>query len=169
MNGGPIALKVFTMKTIARSTADAESTALAGCATDVLFCREFLREIGIYDCDGENEYDSKTYNPNAGSSVQHPASLIKCDNDATIKLAKRRTTTDKSKHLCVRQAFLHQVSEEDKCVRYEYVHSTKNLADLGTKLLGRIVFERLRSAVYGDHEVVVEDGGKIPKPYKDGR
>jgi hypothetical protein len=101
--------------------------------------------------------------------VQHPPSLIKCDNEATIKLAKRRTTTDQSKHLCVRQAFLHQVSEENKYVHYEYVNSTKNLADLGTKLLGRIVFERLRNAVYGDHEVVVEDGGKIPMPDGNGR
>ena len=41
-----------------------------------------------------------------------------------------------------------------------HVASNKNLADLGTKLLGRIMFTRLRDAIYGDHEVEVDDGEK---------
>lgn len=158
LNGGPVASKVFTMKTIARSTADAESAALAACVTDMLFCREFLREIGTYNGKSGFDYDSNEYNPDGMSLVQRPPSVIKCDNSATIKLAKRRTTTDQSKHLCVRQAFLHQVSETNKHVRYEHVASTKNLADLGTKLLGRVMFTRIREAVYGDQDVVINDG-----------
>lgn len=160
LNGGPVACKVFTMKTIARSTADAESAALASCATDILFCAEFLREIGIYEGNGEGEYDSKVYNADGMSLVCHRPSLIYCDNNATIKLAKRRTTTDQSKHFCVRHAFLHQVSEDNKHVRFEHVQSSKNLADLGTKLLGRLIFTRLRDAIYGDCDVTVHDGIK---------
>lgn len=76
------------MKTIARSTADAESAALAACVADALFCREFLSEIGIYRRDG-GEYDTKTYDPYDDTQVDHPPTVIYCDNQATIKMAAR--------------------------------------------------------------------------------
>lgn len=154
MNGGYISGRVFTMKTIARSTADAESAALAACVSDVLFCREFLSELGIYRRTG-CEYDTKGFDPYKDTQVEHPPTVIYCDNQATIKLAKRRTTTDQSKHLCVRQAFLHHASEETAKVTYRHVESTKNRADLGTKLLDRVTFERLRNAVYDDADVAL--------------
>ena len=61
--------------------------------------------------------------------------------------------TEESKHLAMRQAYLHYRSEETNEIRFEYVPSRDNLPDIGTKLLGAQTFVPIRNAIYGNQIV----------------
>jgi hypothetical protein len=80
--------------------------------------------------------------------VAHMATTIFCDNQATVLLVKRRSISEESKHIAVRQAFLHYLSEESHAIKIVWVPTRQNLADIGTKALAAPIFNTLRHAIY---------------------
>jgi Reverse transcriptase (RNA-dependent DNA polymerase) len=106
---------------IATSTAEAEYIALAHCAREVLFLRQFLKELG------------------------HPqqATVIREDNQACIKIAENPAHHARTKHIDVRYHFIRERIELEQ-ITLEYVESKENIADIFTKGLERDIYHRHR-------------------------
>ena len=150
LNGGLTNVSSRRMHRVAKSTCDAEANALATAAADTIFQRALLHDIGIYA--GRPDPTAPGYNPDVEPPT-HRASRIYCDNQATVMLVKRRSISEDSKHIAVRQAFLHYHSEETKDIEIVWVPTKQNLADIGTKALAAPIFKALRRAIYDGRPV----------------
>lgn len=69
---------------------------------------------------------------------------VRSDNQPALKLCRNPEYHGRAKHIDISQHFVRHLYDEGK-VELEYVPSEENVADILTKPLGRIVFERLRS------------------------
>jgi hypothetical protein len=67
-----------------------------------------------------------------------------CHNQSTIKLSKNSVFHDKTKHFEVDWHFI-QKKIKEKIVEIDFINTTKQLADMLMKALGRIKFEACRS------------------------
>jgi hypothetical protein len=145
LNGGVTNVSSRRMARVAKSTCDAETNALATAAADAVFQRSLLHDIGVYV--GRPDPTSPGYDPDT-EPVARMATTIFCDNQATVLLVKRRSISEESKHIAVRQAFLHYLSEESHAIKIVWVPTRQNLADIGTKALAAPIFNTLRHAIY---------------------
>jgi hypothetical protein len=108
--------------TVARSSDDAEYAAMAGAASTGLWLRKLMAEI-------------------TGS-----ASIMQLygDNQATLKHIEAPGSLNKSKHVDVAYQFvLDRAIRND--LRFSYVRSVENVADILTKALGSVAFSYLRN------------------------
>jgi len=67
-----------------------------------------------------------------------------CHNQNTIKLSKKLFFHEKTKHFQIDWHFI-QKKVEEKIVQVDFINTTKQLADMFMKALGRIKFEACRS------------------------
>ena len=95
------------------STAEAEYVAATDAAKDVVWLRNFLCELGF---------------------EQAGPSLLYEDNQACVAMVNNHVVTGRNRHFCVKMAWLRQ-QVADKLVRFKFVASRNNVADLMTKLL----------------------------------
>eukprot|EP00253_Pinus_taeda_P027394 PITA_27394 len=107
---------------IALSTAEAEYVVVASCSTQLIWMMQTLQDIQI------------TYTP--------PISIL-CDNTSAISISKNPFMHSKTKHIPIKNNFLHEQVLEQK-VKLEYVPSKEQVADIFTKTLPRETFEYLR-------------------------
>jgi len=102
---------------VATSTAEAEYIALAHCAREVLFLRQFLKELGY---------------------PQEPT-VIREDNQACITIAENPAHHARTKHIDVRYHFIRERIELGQ-IKLEFVGSKENVADIFTKGLDQDLF-----------------------------
>lgn len=120
--GGPIAWCSRRQPIIALSTAEAELIAAAECAKEVLYVKSFLSEI-------------------LNQSVYVN---LKIDNQSAIKIIKNGVFNKRSKHIDVRYKFIcEKINSKDICI--EYCSSENQIADIFTKGLIKIVFEKFKN------------------------
>ena len=83
-------------------------------------------------------------------SVEDKAQPTVIRNDATsaIQLAENPVFHRRSKHIGIRHHFIRQLVEEN-IIKFEYLPSAENLADLLTKPLTKLVFVPLRRLIMG--------------------
>lgn len=109
-------------KTVALSSAEAEFISLSGAVKEAIWLRmllkDFQRDVG-------------------GPTVIHE------DNQACITVAEDDRMTKRLKHIDVRYRFV-QDEVQRGIVRLEYVPSEEQIADIMTKGLTRVQFEKLR-------------------------
>jgi hypothetical protein len=105
------------------STTEAEFIAAAFCACQVVWLRRMLEKLD---------------HASAGTTI------IYCDNNSTIKLSKNPVMHGRSKHIDVRFHFLRELTQ-DEVVTLLHCRSQEQLADIMTKPLPRVVFEKLRT------------------------
>ncbi len=72
--------------------------------------------------------------------------IIMCHNESAIKLSKNSIFHDKTKHFEIDWHFV-QEKVKKKIVQVDFIITTKQLADMLTKALGRIKFEACRSGL----------------------
>ena len=107
------------------STAEAEYIAATEAAKDVLWLRNFLTELGF--------------------AMVAPSELFE-DNQACVAMVNNHVVTGRNRHFCVKMAWLReQVS--GKIVRFVFVTSRNNLADIFTKILVPDAHARLAKAL----------------------
>ena len=107
------------------STAEAEYIAATEAAKDVLWLRNFLTELGF--------------------AMVAPSELFE-DNQACVAMVNNHVVTGRNRHFCVKMAWLReQVS--GKIVRFVFVASRNNLADIFTKILAPDAHARLAKAL----------------------
>lgn len=106
---------------VAMSSAEAEYMAMAEAVKEALWYRSWISEV----------FDRSV------------CANIHCDNQAAIKLSGNDTIHDRSKHIRLRYHFIRDEVEK-KHVTIHWVKSAKQQADILTKALDKLPFERLR-------------------------
>ena len=124
-NGTPVSWQSKKQVTVSRSTDEAEYQAMATTASQALWLRKLLAEI------------------------EKPARklTIFCDNTAALSHVHNPGSINKTKHVDVQYQFT-----LDRHIRgdleFQYVPSAENLADIFTKGLNRVLFERLKNKLF---------------------
>ncbi|KAJ1594192.1 hypothetical protein NDA11_001615 [Ustilago hordei] len=150
--GNPVAWKSVTQKCVSLSAVEAEFIAATEATREVLFLKQLLRSIGI-----------ATGTPTVYS-----------DNTGCIQVSKDPAQHWKLKHIDTKYHFVRNNVQEGR-VQIKYVDTTRNLADVLTKPIGRQAMQQARSglhlqipaAVYGtgspSYATVLKNGGHTLK------
>jgi len=108
-------------KTVALSSTEAEYMALSDCSRQAVWIKSLLNELGI----------------NIGSIP------INGDNQGSIFIGSNPTQEKRSKHIDIRYHYIRQCVEEKKVSLY-FVEGAENPADMFTKNLGHVKFQKFR-------------------------
>ena len=120
--GGPIFTKSKRQTTVALSTAEAELIALTEFGKEVKYFRQLLAEIGE-PCPGPT--------------------IIRTDNAAVVSIAGNGDYKGRMRHH-VGHRFIQELVKSSE-VSVKYIETTEQVADILTKPLPRIAFEKLRA------------------------
>ena len=108
--------------TVALSTAEAEWVAVSECVKEVKWVVQLMGELDI--------------------KVQTPP-IIYEDNQSTIKICENDVMHDRMKHVDIRYHFVRDDVQQKK-IKMEWVATQDQLADIFTKSLGSVAFNRIR-------------------------
>ena len=123
--GGPISWKTRRQPTVALSSTEAEYMALASAVQETTWTRTFLAEIQLQ---------------------QSAPTIVHQDNQGAIAIAHNVTTSRRSKHIDIRHHYLRE-KIADSTVKLKYCPTAEMKADILTKALGPIIFQRLRDSL----------------------
>ena len=129
VNGAPVVWRSTRQKITAQSTAESEIVSATEAVKDVVHLRLLLTESGF------ERYCQ-------GPTVVHE------DNQACIYLANNLKSRRSAKHFETRLHFLQEKVQEG-LVKFEYVRTQDQLADIFTKALPEESFVRLRDRIMG--------------------
>ena len=129
MSGAAISAKTNKTTTVHMSSTSVETEAACQAALDIVAAmRHMLEEIGIW------------YN--------EPVVIYE-DNQPTIRVANNESSiADAGRHIEVKNFKLGELVE-DSTIVLKYIETQRQVADLLTKPLGKIAFERLRDDLTG--------------------
>ena len=108
---------------ITLSTTKAEFVAAAGCASQVVWMRRVLNQLG---------------------HVQKKSTLVMCNNSSTIKLSKNPVMHGRSKHIDVRFHFFRELAN-DETIELMHCGTKEQTTDVMTKPLKLESFQKFRS------------------------
>ncbi|GMF36694.1 unnamed protein product [Phytophthora fragariaefolia] len=123
LNGTAIAWASKKQTSVTLSTMEAEYVAAAVAVKDVAWVKQLLVEIGLWT---------------SARSVN-----LQVDNQSAIKSMENQMTSARSKHINVRYHYIRDVIARGDVIVF-YCPTEQQLADILTKPLQRVVFERLR-------------------------
>ncbi len=107
---------------VSLSTAEAEYIAAGSSCSQLLWMKQMLKEYNV-------EQDVMT---------------LYCDNLSAINISKNPIQHSRTKHIDIRHHFIRDLVEE-KVITLEHVTTDEQLADIFTKALDAVQFEKLRS------------------------
>ena len=125
--GAAVSWKSKQQPCTAQSTAEAEYVALCEAAKEVVYLRRMCRDLGVEQVGPTPMYE---------------------DNQACISMVNFPVYTDRNKHIDVRYHYTRSLVEEG-IVEVSYVSTHDQLADIFTKALSQIQFEKLRDRIMG--------------------
>ena len=125
--GGVVVGKSKTQSTTALSSCEAEYVSLALAAQEIVHCRQLL-------CDLLEEQCAPT--------------ILFCDNVAAGELTKSETHQQRSKHIAIRYHFIRECVQRGE-IAVKWCSGQENTADVFTKPLGRVLFQRHVSKLLG--------------------
>ena len=128
----PVVWKSRRQSMIALSTGEAEYISLCDAAKMASWIRQLFCELGF---------------------EQKQPTVIFEDNQACIKMAENPVVSQRTKHIDIQYHYVRECVLRQS-IEIRYIESAKQLADLHTKALARVVFERLRKA----HLVLPSEG-----------
>ena len=114
VNRSPVVWRSGLQDTVAMSSAEAEYIAMCEASLEAVFLRKLLRDFG--------------------EKVNEPT-VICADNQSAIKMAKNPMFHRRTKHIDVKYNKVRELVE-NQSVKFEWVESNENLADMLTKPLG---------------------------------
>jgi hypothetical protein len=127
IGSGAISWSSKRQPTVALSTCEAEYQAQTQAAKEAIWLRSLLRSL--------NPLDTIPY-----------ATVIYCDNQGAIALAKDPKFHARTKHIAIQHHWIRE-QIDGGVVDLEYVSTTRQLADGMTKALPRFPFEAFRDAL----------------------
>ena len=122
---GAISWSSKRQPTIALSTTEAEYMAASQSVKEAIWFRELMADVGC---------------------VQERATMIICDNQGCIALAKNPKHHSRTKHIDVQHHFIREKVEEE-VIELRYCPTQEMVADVLTKALARDKHEAMRSAM----------------------
>jgi hypothetical protein len=125
MNGNVINWNSKKQATVALSTAEAEYMAISAAVQEIKWLVQLLTEMQI--------------------KVKLPVTLY-CDNQAAISISENDVHHHRTKHIDIRH---HYVRDEirNKFIQIKWIQSNQQLADIMTKSLNKIQFQKLRCQI----------------------
>lgn len=111
-------------KTVASSSCEVEYMSTFEAAKEAIWLRTLLGEIGFH-------------------SPQSPPTTILCDNNAAITVAEDPSLHQRMKHVDIRYHFLREQVNNNE-IKLAYINTSNNLADIFTKALDTVKFEKFR-------------------------
>jgi hypothetical protein len=120
VGGNPISWKSRKSKTVSTSTTIAELEAVYQCATECIWIQQVLESW--------DKATSKTFK-------------IYCDNQSTVKVLHGEKYLDRTKHETVKVEYLRD-KIRDGIMSVEWISTEDMIADVFTKSLGRVKFEK---------------------------
>ena len=124
VNGSIISWQSKQQTVVAKSTCEAEIYALSAAVSESKWIRMFVRELH-------------------GSASHRITTVAHVDNTAAIAVSKNDAHHSRTKHIDLRHHHVREAVEKN-LLQIEHVPSAEQLADILTKPLGRLAFERLR-------------------------
>ena len=123
LNGAPILWGSTQQKTISLSTTEAEFIAATEVTKSVIWLKQLFREL-----------------------LCEITPTIQIDNQSAIKFIRNPEFHQRTKHIDVKYAFIREKIENGD-VKLDYVPSEYQLADLLTKPLSKVTFQKLRDLI----------------------
>ena len=120
--GGAVLWGSRRQKCVSLSSTESEYIAAATAVQQIKWCRALLRDLGF---------------------PQKSPTIVLEDNQACIKMIENEALTQRSKHIDIKYHYIRDEQRKGE-VKFEYVPSEDNLADLFTKPLSAIRFNTLR-------------------------
>ena len=125
--GGPISWRSKLQPTVALSSCEAEYMAQADAAQEAVHIKSLLAELGF---------------------PQDPIPVM-VDNQGAKALAENDMVSQRSKHIAVKHHFVRACVKEQQLV-LQWIPSEENRADIFTKPLGRVKFDRIREQLMSE-------------------
>ena len=125
LSGGPVAWTSRRQQGVATSTTESEYTAAFEATKETVWVRNLLRHVG--------------------TAQSSPTELF-CDNQSAIKMVHNPEFHSRTKHIDVHLHFIRE-KQDDKTIGIQYISTHDQLADIFTKPLSRITFEKLRAGI----------------------
>ena len=123
------------LPSMSTGSCDAEYLALSMAIKELIWLYMLLRTMGI--------------------NVQKPCVVYE-DNRATIKIAENATAMKRTKHIDIRHHFLRE-HVDNGTIKILPVSTKEQLADVMTKVLGKVLFHHFRDAITSDMDLTATD------------
>ena len=136
MSGGVVSWWSGKQEVVATSTVHAEYIGQDYATRELMWIQQFLKELGLPAREGTKVY---------GHMGQTPPTLYG-DNQGAQALARNPVHHKLTKHIDIKHHFIREQLAK-KVLTLVYCPSQKNVADIMTKPLQRVVFERHREAM----------------------
>jgi Reverse transcriptase (RNA-dependent DNA polymerase) len=127
LNGAVVSVGSKLQATVALSSTEAEYMALCAATQDVVYMRRLLEELGV---------------------KQKGSTIIFEDNQGCIALAENPVHHQRTKHIDVRYHFIRERVESGE-IKIVYVPTSEQVADILTKPLAKVKFEKFRTLMMG--------------------
>ncbi|CAM6101727.1 unnamed protein product [Calypogeia fissa] len=146
--GGPVSWASKRQPTVSLSSTEAEYKSLSDGAREAVHLSRLLQELNIVPTKQTplRSADSELIQQLANSHIPGPDDMVlHCDNSGAIKLSRNPVFHARSKHIELYHHFIRERVLEGK-IKVEYLSTEDQPADLLTKALGRIKFEKHRNS-----------------------
>eukprot|EP00035_Acanthoeca_spectabilis_P018740 m.400443 g.400443 ORF g.400443 m.400443 type:complete len:473 (+) comp16784_c0_seq5:4306-5724(+) len=120
LNGGPVAWASRTQRFVTMSSQEAEVVAAVDAVKEIIFLKNLLDS---WHCE-------------AWPCAQKAPITCYEDNQGAISWFENGCLTERAKHYSTRLAFIGQHCRESELIKWTYIETTKQLADMLTKSLG---------------------------------
>ncbi len=113
--------------TVALSSAEAEYMALTGAGQEIKWMIDFLTELELY-------------------KQAKPVTLF-TDSESADAMANNDVNHGRTKHIDIKHHWIRDAVLKEKIIELKYVNTTDQIADIHTKALTRVIFQKLRGRV----------------------
>lgn len=127
LGGNPVAWQSAKQRVVALSSCEAEYIAATTATCQGIWLSRLLTDL-------------------LGEEATKPELFV--DNQSAIALSRNPVHHDRSKHIDVRYHFIRQCVDEGS-ILLSYIETEQQLADILTKALGRVRFQKLRDRIEG--------------------
>ena len=138
LNGAAVSWKSRRQSAVALSSTEAEYIAYAEAAKEAIWLQRLLIEI-------DTRKSLRNGNTSDGQWGCQPVTIL-VDNQGAQKLVNNPKHYDRTKHIDIRHHFIHDAKERGE-IDIDHVPSADQTADILTKPLGRLLFERHHEAI----------------------
>ena len=137
MSGSPICWGSKQQEVVALSSTEAEYVALCTAGKEVVWTRRLLENLNVIK-----------------NKLKLPH-LTRVDNQGSMDLAHKNTSSKRTKHENIRYQYIRQLIR-DKCVTLEYCPTEDRIAHMMTKPLNRIKLQKFANLSGLKHEISSE-------------